>query len=128
MGLIAAMTKMTLIALVSTMGSVFLMFGLIILGLSGEHTPMNFVFVTIGFEMDVMLDTIFVSLSLPIHDKHYRRICGGCDSKLNSGCRKLTDRTTRKKEMELAASQQTSSSASTTNSATTSTSTGSTRA
>merc|ERR1719474_1566715 len=46
--LIAAMTKMTLIALISIIGSVMLIFGLIICGLSGEQTPTVFVFVGIG--------------------------------------------------------------------------------
>ena len=52
--------------------------------------------------LDVMMDTICVFLSLNVHDKYYRFCCGGCDSRLKRCCVKLTDRMTRKKELELA--------------------------
>ena len=48
-----------------------------------------------------MTDTICVFLSLNVHDKYYRVCCGGCDSRLKRCCVKLTDRMTRKKELEL---------------------------
>ena len=103
--LIAAMTKMTLIALASTMGSVAVTFGLIICGLAEEVTPTIFIVIAIATISDVMLDAIFVSLSLPIHEKYYRFLCSGCDSRVRKCCGTLTDRRTRKKELELAAAQ-----------------------
>jgi len=100
--LIAAMTKMSLIALTSIFGSLLLITGLVICGLSGEQTQLNFVFVTVGSVCDVLLDTLFVSLSLNAHERYYERLCGRCDSRVKTCCVKLTDKTTRKKEMELA--------------------------
>ena len=65
--------------------------------------PFSFLMVIIGTMMDVLLDAVCITLSLKLSNKHYYRICKRCDSTVKWCCVKLTDRTTRKTEMELAA-------------------------
>ena len=93
--------RITLIALVSITGSVVMIIGLTTYEMIGI-TPSTYLLVVTGSILDVLLDSICVALSLNIYEKQYDAVCSGCDSGLRRCCVKLTDRTTRKKEMELA--------------------------
>lgn len=91
----------TLIALVSIAGSFAMIIGMTLYEVVGV-TPFTYLLIAIGSVLDVLLDSICVALSLNVYDGQYRTVCRRCDSGLKWCCVKLTDRATRKKEMELA--------------------------
>jgi len=99
--LTSSMTKMTLIALVSIMGSIIMIIGT---GIAAA-TPMtlvDYVLISLGSMLDVMVDAVCISLSMNMHSEAYDRICYSCDSKLKKCCFKWADRTSAKQETELA--------------------------
>lgn len=52
------MTKMTILALISITGSVLLIIGLVVSGVSGSITPGGYIFVGLGGTLDVFLDSM----------------------------------------------------------------------
>ena len=103
-GCIFDCSRMTSIALISILGSVVFIYGLIAVEAVG-HTSISYSAVHIGSILDVVMDTICISVSLKVYDKYYRFCCGKCDSRWKRCCVKLTDQVTRKKELELAEMQ-----------------------
>merc|ERR1719471_2182585 len=93
---------MTIIALCSIIGSIVVMIAFICSGILGL-SPATFLLLVIGNLLDVLLDTVCISLSLNVNRTVYRTLCKICDSHFKRCCVSFTDRTTRKKEMELAA-------------------------
>merc|ERR1712079_217647 len=93
---------MTVLAVISIIGSVLVIFGLAVNGILGNDTPLDFLLVNTGSIADVLLDTVCISLSIKSHEKYYLRFCHCLNWRLKKCCVKLTDRVTRKKEMELA--------------------------
>ena len=94
--------RMTLIALVSIIGSLVAMIGIALAGVFGMDRPVTYVLLVNGLLLDVLMDCCCIALSLKFSRKQYDQICGGCDRTLQRCCVKMTDKTTRKKEMELA--------------------------
>jgi len=95
------MTKMTVIALVSIIGSIVMIIGSAI----GAVTPMttaNYVLIAFGSMLDVLLDAMCISLSLNVHSTSYQRFCAPLDSRLENCCMRLTERNADKLERELA--------------------------
>lgn len=98
--------RMTLIALVSIIGSFMAMIGVILAGALGIDKPGAYILLVNGLLLDVLLDCSCIALSLKFSRKQYDFICNGCDGMLKRCCIMLTNKITRKTEMELAASVQ----------------------
>ena len=92
---------MSILAVISVIGSTVLVLGIVLNGLVGPTVTTHYI-ILLGSILDVLCDVICIALSLSINDTQYSSWCRVCDGVLRRCCIKLTDRTTRKKEMELA--------------------------
>lgn len=71
--------RLTLIALVSIIGTIVVIIGIAACGIVGINM-WNYTFVASGSSLDVLLDVVCISLSLRAHDQYYQRCCRRCDS------------------------------------------------
>merc|ERR1719189_1908166 len=95
------MTKLTIVALISNIGTVIIVIGFPISAVYGI-SPAMYVIGLSGTTLDVLLDVISVTLSLKINVVLYLKVCGRCDSSMKRCCHGISNRLSRKQEMELA--------------------------
>jgi len=100
--MITAITKMTVIAVISIVGSILIIWGLAANVILRDDSPWNVVLFSTGSIGSVFIDTLCISLSINGHQKWYLRICKCVDWRLKKCCVKLTDRVARRKEVKLA--------------------------
>eukprot|EP01083_Nonionella_stella_P086592 240666_1 len=89
--LIELMTKYTLLAIISIIGTVSLLVILVLSSLAEQSSDLVLVN-HISQMSDVFLDVICVSLSMKFSANWYRRLCSGIDSKCRLCCLSLNNR------------------------------------
>eukprot|EP01084_Bolivina_argentea_P250121 418969_1 len=97
--LVSTMTKYTLLALISMIGTVMYIIILVSGVNKSYHSSMKYLVTITSNQLDVFIDTISVSLTLSLYNKYYDKLCIKCDTECKQCCLLLTNNSRAEKHL-----------------------------